>query len=92
MLNLSLSLSLSLSLHLIFSIKIKDGKNRHLLSSSRENGIYIDFGTGFKTMPPQTSIAVAAFGRVVLRVTGLVVVVVLGFYVPPTAKAIRRPV
>ena len=42
-------------------------------------------------MPPQSSIAVAAFARVVLRVTGLVVVVViLGFYVPPTAKAIRR--
>ena len=42
-------------------------------------------------MPPQSVIAVAAFARVVLRVTGLVVVV-LGFYVPPTAKAIRRPV
>ena len=34
---------------------------------------------------------VAAFARVV-QVTGQVVVVVLGFYVPPTAKAIRRPV
>ena len=45
-------------------------------------------------MPPQSSIAVAAFARVFLQVTGLVVVVVvvLGFYVPPTAKAIRRPV
>ena len=44
-------------------------------------------------MPPQSSIAVAAFARVCLQVTGLVVVVVvLGFYVPPTAKAIRRPV
>ena len=43
-------------------------------------------------MPAQSSIAVAAFAQVVLRVTGLVVVVVLGFYVPPTAKVIRRPV
>ena len=45
-------------------------------------------------MPPQSSIAVAAFARVVLRVTGLVVVVVvvLVFYVQPTAKVIRRPV
>ena len=43
-------------------------------------------------MPPQSSNAVAAFARVVLRVTGLVVVVVLGIYVPTTAKAIRRPV
>ena len=43
-------------------------------------------------MPPQSSIAFAAFARVILRVTELVVVVVLGFYVPPTAKAIRRPV
>ena len=49
-------------------------------------------------MPPQSSIAVAAFARVFLQVTGLVVVVVvvivvvLGFYIPPTAKAIRRPV
>ena len=57
-------------MHLIFSIKIKGGKNRHILSYSRENGIYIDFGTGFKTMPPQSSIAVAAFARVVLRVIG----------------------
>ena len=40
-------MALSLSLHLIFSIKIKGGKNRHLLSYSRENGIYIDFGNGF---------------------------------------------
>ena len=44
-------------------------------------------------MPPQSSIAVAAFARVFLQVTGLVVVVVvLGFYVPPTAKAIPRPI
>ena len=43
-------------------------------------------------MPPQSLIAVATFARVVLRVTGLVVVLVLGCYVPPTAKAIRRPV
>ena len=44
-------------------------------------------------MPPQSSIEVAAFARVFLQVTGLVVVVVvLGFYVPPTAQAIRRPV
>ena len=54
--------------------------------------MYVDFGTELKTMPPQSSIAVAAFARVVLRVTGLVVVVVLGFYVPPTAKAIWRPI
>ena len=44
-------------------------------------------------MPPQSSITVAAFARVFLQVTGLVVVVVvLEFYVPPTAKAIRTPV
>ena len=44
-------------------------------------------------MSPQSSIVVAAFARVVFRVTGLVVVVVvLGFYVPPTAKVILRPV
>ena len=43
-------------------------------------------------MPPQSSNAVAAFARVVLRVTGLVVVVVIGFYVPPTAMAIWRQV
>ena len=41
----ALSLSLSL-LHLFFSIKIKGGKNRHLLSYSRENGFYRDLGTG----------------------------------------------
>ena len=47
-LSLSLSLSFSLSVHLIFSINIKKGgKNRHLLSYSRENVNYIDFGTGF---------------------------------------------
>ena len=43
-------------------------------------------------MPPRSSIAVAAFARVFLQVTGLVVAVVLEFYVPPTAEAIRRPV
>ena len=37
-------------------------------------------------MPPQSSVAAAAFARVVLQVTGLVVVVVLGFYLPPTAR------
>ena len=44
-------------------------------------------------MQPQSSIAVAAFARVVLRDTGLVVVVihVLGFYILPTAKVLRRP-
>ena len=42
-------------------------------------------------MPTQSSTAVAAFPRVVLRVTGLVVVAVLGVYVLPTAKVIRRP-
>ena len=51
-------------------------------------------------MLPQSSIAVAVYARVVLpyiekkqadTVTGLVVVV-LGFYVPQTAKVIRRRV
>ena len=51
----------------------------------------MDFGTGFKTMLPQSSIVVAAYAQAVLpyieknkqvdTVTGLVVVVVLGFYV-----------
>ena len=43
-----LSLSLSLCIY-FFSMTIKGGKNRHLLSYSRENGNYIniDFGTDF---------------------------------------------
>ena len=68
-------------------------KHGHLLSYSDENAIYINFGTGFKTMLPQSS--TAAYAQVVLpyiekhvdTVTGLVVV--LGFYVPPTVKVIR---
>ena len=52
-------------------------------------------------MLPQSSTAVAAYAQVVLpyienyvdTVTGLVdVVVVLGFYVPPTAKVIQSRV
>ena len=43
-------------------------------------------------MPPKSSIVIAAFAQVVLRVTGLVVVVEFVFYVPPTAKVIWRQV
>ena len=66
--------------------RIKGVKNKYLLGYRRKNAFCIDFCTGFKTMLPLSSIAVAVYARIVLPnikkhadTVTVLFVVVLGF-------------